>query len=1599
MHLYHIMYYQIGFITGWIAREVKGGKPPKVYVLVVPGAERPHAVQFMIASHQSWFYKHIATSRAIRDQSTVIHKLSFLGEFHIFMNELRAFRYDSATTASLSVKEANAAYDQCLGMTPIVLSEHDLSTKQQKRSLRLSKSIHDYISHYDSTVESRYKRGKGLNSQVKVGVMRARDEVLVTSEDIQLSHPLSVRGRDELLTTRVAGLFQESLSPIALAKSMREFCLEVSNDAITGSVFALFCMQLWWCLKPPDPQPLVVEDIHMDIDYLTAIWECSANRLLHIASLKPGASLGLDNDSVLDQNSCTYTFLKAWADKLSTSVLQFDKYPDTKSGHRARGVMVCWEHFSRKSAFVVSTYSDNAKRGWYHIPSDGAHSNACHISMKPHLSAAKPADVAGKSVVFECFTAVGLFLNQYWGSSRDLNSEEDLKINRAQRGNKMFRLYGGMMVPLLSVLLYSASTHYDISVAMQTFGGKRTGMSEIVSFDTMKQDPCGCGSSAYSSIKESSRDSLVFIFQRLIYLMSETRCLKRDSTEMEVGVGVTVRGAVECMDGQQQPAFAVFAERAAKVHAIAVKDEPVDDDEEDGEEVIQSPSFEDADHQRDHEELVENSKCKAFTFHPFSGFFCAQGVTQNLNTEGRQALGSNLKLKSRLTNAQIYCPSLNNPHIADAPKAFGVAAVTAPNGTLNTVTAKQHAARYVDTTKAFFEGFRCNDGPCKGPLGRMEVRVKVVAESSIDEAFQDLATICVNDLQGYDANTYFALSEFCVLSLRALLDVRWALEANINDPSVFKEWIALVSEIRAHAYTQFSGRTKHSALVMFSSRLQQIHRRAIFSMFNNHVNNQLQLKAPPSFQERFLALVGKHSGLQIDHILRLNHSIHEQLMASRKEILNPALTMLQQQVWRHADHQRAAALYCKQCFILLGSTYSSRQQAEEIYFAHPCYRGGEGHVRRFTKRWVGTTNDAHYKTWLRKRLTRLDDCQREVIRAIVQEIPYSMLLTGDAGVGKSEVLLMLYHVLVQLHGYNVVGWTSMLKVNAIKNGAETWNSFFQFPPNNEAMRKLDSSAHAARTVSDAKRKRMSQMKYLLVDEASNLSDVDFNKAHEVLCHLSVRCRDGASDLTPFGGIKVIMAMDPLQNPVVRTLTAFYRSSLVTTNFKVALFMEKINHRFNVERGGKAVTAWLQLLNRIRTLDFTVEDIAVYHGMIGGVLGNPLAAVSSFEFKRIVLLIDCVNALIINEERQQNDNKGYNRQSYMYQKGFHVSARLQPLYDRLHELDKSSSDKPINNASVIRAYNSFLGGDFTEEDFYKTKIVVTEHAQLVMYDKLLATTFDPSFNVSAVYQYYEVDQQGNERVLQVVAQNIANELKNTLDKMDINNDVESAHVVNLRPKSTRGISSNKAGPFLSKGVRVTIEEYFKETDKLLITPHDATGRNMVYSPIELARVSTTVDQLVSNPDGTTKCVRLKRSQFPICNGCAVIVNCLAGLTFTSELPLVLDNTRTSQAANLYIFSSRSLPQNLYLRHPLVAHPKHQGSVTLIVDGDGSVTGPVFDVKGNEQGLVYNRKAHEVLSQSRSHEIIFHARKLELKCKNPNCGRVLGIRECLCMRDDH
>jgi hypothetical protein len=173
------------------------------------------------------------------------------------------------------------------------------------------------------------------------------------------------------------------------------------------------------------------------------------------------------------------------------------------------------------------------------------------------------------------------------------------------------------------------------------------------------------------------------------------------------------------------------------------------------------------------------------------------------------------------------------------------------------------------------------------------------------------------------------------------------------------------------------------------------------------------------------------------------------------------------------------------------------------------------------------------------------------------------------------------------------------------------------------------------------------------------------------------------------------------------------------------------------------------------------------------------------------------------------------------------------------------------------------------------------------------------------------------------------------------------VVNLAPGSIRCISSNDAGLFLVKGMRVDILSFDAMSGSLVVKPYDISGQNLVYNTLSLMRT-----------EQSTVCrdrhihFKLTRKQFPITVGCASTASSIAGLTFSE--PVVLDNTRTAQAATFYIFNGRNKnPKMVYLRHRLfpALNPNRP-------DSNRSKQGHYFDIKADITGLAFNAKAEEL-----------------------------------------
>jgi len=180
-----------------------------------------------------------------------------------------------------------------------------------------------------------------------------------------------------------------------------------------------------------------------------------------------------------------------------------------------------------------------------------------------------------------------------------------------------------------------------------------------------------------------------------------------------------------------------------------------------------------------------------------------------------------------------------------------------------------------------------------------------------------------------------------------------------------------------------------------------------------------------------------------------------------------------------------------------------------------------------------------------------------------------------------------------------------------------------------------------------------------------------------------------------------------------------------------------------------------------------------------------------------------------------------------------------------------------------------------------------------------------------------------------------------------NDYHLECVVNLAPGSVRCISTNDAGLFLVRGMRVDIISFEGASGTLIIDPYDISGQALKYNRRNLVRC----EQSVVCRDRSVH-YKLTRKQFPITVGCASTASSIAGLTFNE--PVVHDNTRTSQAATFYLFNGRNKdPKNVFLRHRLSPADRPNS-----IDNNRTKQGHFFDIKADITGLAFNAKAEEL-----------------------------------------
>ena len=1354
---------------------------------------------------------------------------------------------------------------------------------------------------------------------------------------------------------------------------------------IICAVFALFCQQLWWRIKPPEPLPIHVHEMTMDIDYQTIVGTYSVSKLLQkvfsVDKALPTISLSDNRDSLC------HRFLNHWTKSIIRDVFVVPENIYREGFFRRKGVAFSWDQFSRQRAFVTSTYSKKEKAAWFHIMSNGAHDDACHFSLKPVTCTGSRLDI--KTKIYDCALTVGMFINAFWAETYCLNTEDDFVLNRSRKGNDVWRVYGGPLLPLLIPLLLSVTLGTDCEFAVQTFGGKRAGVSaKRISGGKIIMEDC------FGSIETRCHDSIVFILHRFGKLLSKENILTKNIT-VEDGIGMTVLG--DCQRDEKR-AFVAFAAKGAKKSGMAnQKDEENDDDDFDDDD-DDDDDFDDDDNvdEKGVEEDIHNdsvstkrSALRSSSFYPFSGIFCSEFAVKNLTEAEQLNLKLNWKLSSNLRNAQIYCPTLNNLNsdtlVEQISKAFGIKSVTNRDGVMNQRLSQDSSDDVFRVLHEFFESNRT-------PIGRMEVRVQVSHTNPVADlrkAFKDMITIFENDVGGYPADTYLILAEFSVLALQGMQSAKQHLLSLVNTQDSWKEYCLLHTEVKSHGNSILSGRSIKSDRNMYMARSQQRNKRPIYNGHYDLCSKFLAASATDYYQMEFLKSVVKHCGGTIESFMEKHLRIFRTLISTdlRAQLVAPFKAHIRRELWKTSNKLHAAR-YCIHCKRLFHP--SDNINAESQYLQHPC-----SYVyltpRQFgSKMHIGFTNDLRYRNYVETMINKVaqDRDQFNLLRYVMygKTLQKPLLFIGCAGAGKSMLLNVIRIMLIQKYGYESVLSVSTLKANAIKNEGRTIHSAYKWPVREEDLANKMNHHTSHTSTLDGLNHRI-----LLLDEASSLRHDELEFLMNIEKNRSV-CDTGA-----LGGTQTIFCMDPLQNaPIPRAAAAdttsvgakvpFYASPLFHDNFDVGLLMNpNKNHRFSAPED----STWNQLLNKIRNVDFGSNDIDSFESQIGGYLSGWIS------FARLRTVIDCANAIVVNVKRQRdNKEQGYIFNQSMIRNGYILDSRTARLVLKVSDLEKALH-RPPTSADIINLYSQDIDGGFKEEDFFSVqcenagedgssgenartpiRIIVTENEQRKAYDLMVQSLVDSKYDYSGFDQYFS---ENGDKTNQKTISDITNTLKTQLHRLlHLNNQHEESSAwdglgatVNLTIGSTRVVTNNTAGEYLVKGQAVKIVSFNSELRELRVLPLDITGRDYTY-PETVIKMMT---REVRVWDPNQKCfIKLVWSQFPLSCGCANVVNSLAGLTFTGT-KLIFDNTRTTTAAAFYIFCSRSVPKHLIIRYPLELRPPSRNSHN---SDHESVLGTYFDMKADRNGWLFDQRVKAIWETQSG--------------RNPSSGKQFRCKQC-------
>ena len=247
---------------------------------------------------------------------------------------------------------------------------------------------------------------------------------------------------------------------------------------------------------------------------------------------------------------------------------------------------------------------------------------------------------------------------------------------------------------------------------------------------------------------------------------------------------------------------------------------------------------------------------------------------------------------------------------------------------------------------------------------------------------------------------------------------------------------------------------------------------------------------------------------------------------------------------------------------------------------------------------INTMSDEYYEMCLsqatpdqQKVINVLFSCFDKLNNSISSQTPHQPLYLfifggGDGGTGKSFLIHLAREIIIRKTRKNSVLVTAPTGCAAHNVNGQTLHSAFKLQVQHPKVHNLKNDIQISYSVRDELQKLYHDVKFIIIDEISMVSDFMFHSVHHRLNE--IKCIDNSS-ATIFGGCSVIAFGDffQLQPVAARYIfeTALYGYYNLWITYFQAIFLST-----NVRQSNDPIYA--QLLSRVRIGNPTHEDIKI-----------------------------------------------------------------------------------------------------------------------------------------------------------------------------------------------------------------------------------------------------------------------------------------------------------------------------------------------------------------------------------------------------------------------